>query len=260
MAVDEHVNARDLVEQVDGADTGAGALLINAQMAQADDVVALGLGQFVHLSLGSGIQVLAGSKGNALDLGGVRLGGSLGGIQTEDADLSAALGGEDGIGIKSHRILIGDVGRQDGELSSRGQGLQVLITVVELVVAGGGSIIARHIHQLDSGSALGDADIGRALDKIAGIQQVHGSAGLLVHGLQRGDLGVVLNRAVDVVGVENDNRILSILGDLIRGNRLCGRFALFPVCQASRGQTKGHDHRQQEGEQLVPLSHGWGSS
>ena len=93
VAVDEHVDAIHLLQQVDGA--VAGGLGIDAQVAQADDVLAALCLQCVHLILRAVEHLLAGQEGHALDLGGVGLGGGLRGVQAEHADLGAVGRGED---------------------------------------------------------------------------------------------------------------------------------------------------------------------
>ena len=256
MAVNEHVNAGDLLQQINGAVGGSGGLIVNAQVAQADDVVAPGLGQLVNLRLGHSVHILAGGELHANRLAGVALGLGLGGVQTEHAQLDAVLGLKDDVVAKGQLAVIGDVGGQDGELSGPGQLGQVLIAVVELVVAGGGRVVAGHVHQLNGNSALGGAHRGLALAEVAGVHHQNIRAGLLVQGLQRGHLGVALDGAVDVVGVENDDRAVSLRRYLKRGGRSAVRVAArVLVRHGADGHAKGHNHRQQKREQLVPLSH-----
>ena len=208
MAVDEQVDAGDLLQQVDGA--VARGLIVDAQMAQADDVVALVGLQGLHLLLGAVEHLLGGQEGHALDLGGVGLGGGLGGVQAEHADLHAVLGGKGHVVLEGHLAIVEHVGGHDGILGALRQLLQVLVAVVELMVAQRGHVIAHQVHQLHGGGALADADGGVALDVVARVHQQDVSALLLVALLQSRHLGVPGNAAVHVVGVEDDDSTLQL--------------------------------------------------
>ena len=244
MTVDEHIDTGDLLQQVDGAVGGGGSLLVDAQVAQADDVVALSGGQGIHLLLGDLIHLLAAGKGHALDLGGIGLGSGLRGIQTEHADLGAVGGLEGDVVTKSQLPVVLDVGGQNGELGGLGVGLKDLVAIVELVVARSSHIVTHQVHQLNGSSALGDADGGIALAEVARVHQQDVGALGLIFGLQGGDLGVLRNSAMDVVGVQDDDAAVKF--------RRIGRFF---ICEGGDRHAKGHDHRQQQSKKLVPLFH-----
>ena len=114
VAVDEEVDAVHFLQKVHGA--VAGGLIVDAQVAQAhDDITALGL-QLIHLLLGAGKQLIVRQEGNALDLGGVGLGGRLRGVQAENADLGAVRRGEGHVVIERGLAAVEHVGRHDGEI------------------------------------------------------------------------------------------------------------------------------------------------
>ena len=183
------------------------------------------------------------------------LGLGLGGVQAKYAQLHTVLSLQDKVVTEGQLAVIGDVGGQDGELSGIRQLGQILIAIVELVVAGGRHIVADHVHQFDGGQALGGAHGGLALAEVTGIHQIHGSASGLVQGLQGGDLGIALNCAMGVVGVEDDDCAVRLRRYLERSSGSSRRTVRLLSRQGGDGRAKGHDHRQQEGEELVPLSH-----
>ena len=141
MAVNEHINAGHLLQQVNGAI--AGRLGVNAQMSQADDVLAVGILQHLHLRLGQVEHLLSGQEGHALDFAGIGLGGGFGGVQAEYADLGAIRRGEDHVILKSRPAVVGDVGIHNGKVGVLFQGLDVVVSVVKLVVAQAHHIVAR---------------------------------------------------------------------------------------------------------------------
>ena len=240
MSVDEEINAVDLFQQIHGA--VALGLVVNAQVAQADNVLAALRLQGVHLLLGAVEHLLAGQEGHALNLGGMGLGGGLRGVQAEEADLGAVGGGEHLVGLKGHLAVVQHVGGHDGELSVLGQLGQVLIAVVELMVAGGGQIVARQVHQFHGRGALGRADHGFTLAEIAGVHQQDVGASGLKGVLQRSGLGIAGNGAVNVVGVQDHDAALHVLGGgLLR--------------TGGDGHGQCHDQRQQESSQLTELLH-----
>ena len=236
MAIDEDVNAGDLLQQVDGA--VAGGLSVNAQVAQADDVVAAVGFQGVHLGLGAVEHLLGGQEGDSLDLVRVGLGGGLRGVKAENADLFAIGGGEGGLIPQGGGVVIPYVGGQDGEVRFPGQGLQIGVAVVKLVVAGGGHVVAGQVHKLNGGLSLGGAHGGVSLDKVAGIRQQHIGAGRLVGLLQGGDFGILADGPVDIVGVQNND----VTGQVLF--RLCG--------SGGNGQGQHHDQCQEERGKLLP--------
>ena len=219
MAVYEDVDAADLAEQVDGA-VGR-ALVVDAQVAQADDVVAARVGEGLDLGLGAGVELALREEGDALYLGGVGLGGRLRGGEAEHAELGAVGELDYLVGVESGGAVELDVGGDDAELGLGEDGLQVVHAVVELVVAESDQVVAGEVHELDGGGALGHADAGGALDEVAGVDEQHFRALGLIIGLERRDLGIAVYGAVHVVGVQDDYLAGQLACGLIR--RLCRR-------------------------------------
>ena len=240
MAVDENVNALDDVQQVDGA--VAGGFTVNAQMPQTDDALTALRFQGVDLILRDFEHLLTGREGHTLDLAGVRLGGSLRGLQTEHADPGAIRGGEDLVVPESGFAVVQGVGGENGELGRPGELHQIVVAVVEFMVAQSGCVVAGQIHQFDSGFPLRGADGGITLNEVACVKEQDVSAAFLVVLLLGGDLGVSGDAAVDVVGVQNDNAAgeIGIRGS--RGRLLCGA--------GGHGQRTGHGHCQEQGQEL----------
>ena len=209
-------------------------------MADADHVVAAFLlaqhGDHVLRDL---VHLLAAGEGHARDLAGVGLGGGLRSIQTEHADLGAAGGGEHGGIVKGQLTVVLHVGSQHGEVGGRHVLLQHLVAVVELVVAQRHGVIAHHVHQLDGGGALGQAYRGGALAEVAGVQHkdVGAVRGILVG--QNGDLCIILDCSVDIVGVEDDHRLC------------CGSVRAHDGLLLTAGaQCKHHGDGEKEGQKL----------
>ena len=255
MAVDEGVQARGVGDDLlRGPGLGGG---IVPQVAQGDDVVSL-LGGGVDGLLHGGIEggaVLAG--GDAVDVLAIRIlevgGGGLGeGLRRGDAheghlgavhikDLVAV---QHGIAHNAVLLMV-EVAGDVGELGLLDGGQGAGHAVVELVVAQGGDVIARGVHQLNDGLALVHAAVGGALDVVTGIHQQDLLASLLVVLLHGGDGRVAegfVDVGVDVVGV--DHRDLG----LCRG----GRDFLRP---GGDGQREHHHHRQKQSEQSAGLLH-----
>ena len=113
VSVDDEVNIGHVFQQVIG---GIGLrAAVHTQVGQADHRIrAPGL-QRIHLGLGGGVHLLPGQEGQALDQGGVGLGLCLGSLQTEEADLHAALF-DDGVFSKNGRAVLADVGAQHLEV------------------------------------------------------------------------------------------------------------------------------------------------
>ena len=243
VAVYEQVNAIHVLAHVDGA--VADALVIDAQVAQADNQIGAGLVQLIDLSLGDGVQLVGLGEGDAGHLGGVGLGQGLGGGQAEHAHLHAAevkdlVGIEDSLAVG----LSGHVGAQDGEVGILGQGLEVVDAEVQLMVAHSHGIITGGVHELDGALALVGAHQGLAHDGVAGRDQQHIGAGGLEVLLQLGHTGhaegsalLVQISAVGVVGMENNNLTIDI-GNDIGG---CGFF----LC-GKGGPEQGAHHSQHE--------------
>ena len=239
MTVDEHVDSGDLVQQVDRAVAGGSGLIVDAQVAQADDVVAaLVLAQHIRHILCDLVQLLTAGEGHALDLTGVGLCGGLRGVQTEHADLGAAGGGEHGRIVKGQLAVVLHVGGQHGELGVLHVLLQCLKAVVELVVAKRHSVVAHHVHQLHSRCTLRHTHSGVALTEVAGVQDQHIRALRLILAGQRRYLGVIGNSAVHIVGVQDDHRLRG-------GGVLAGVGFLFAAGRQGEHHGQGKQQRQQ---------------
>ena len=210
-------------------------------MSQADDdAAALGL-QSVHLLLGNLEHLLSGREGDALDLAGVGLGGGLRGLQAEHADLGAVRRGEDLVVAEGGLSVIQGVGGKDGELGGLGELHQVVVAIVEFVVAQSCRVVARQVHQLNSGGALGGADGGIALDEVACVKEQDIGPALLIVLLQGRHLGVSGDAAVNVVGVQDDGAAGEV-GVSGCDDRLFGA--------GGHSQGTGHDQCQQQGQEL----------
>ena len=125
------------------------------------------------------------------------------------------------------------------------------------MVAGDRQIVARLVHDLHDGGALGQGADGAALDGIASVNQ--GDAGGAVRRLHlrlvSGDTGVadagdgvvlrdLVDTAVDVVGVQ-DHDLSGVV--LRRGGVL--------RCRRGDRQPEGHDHRKQQCQESVLFFH-----
>ena len=240
MTVDDEVNALDGSVEIGGA-IGS-RLSIDAQMRKADDNIGvLERRDLIGGSLGEGV---TGRKGQALDERGVGLGLGLGGLHAEEADLHTGLGGVGVVRIEDGgTVLIEDVRADDLELGLAHVFLELGIAVVELVVAEGDDIVAGGIHHRDRISALGGADIGRALAVVARINEDDlGALGLIV-GLELCDVGIAFNRAVHIVCVQDHG--------LARHRRFFGHdFGLSCSCRvldrkAGHSQAENHRHCEQ---------------
>ena len=121
-------------------------------LAEAVDVVALGV----------------------LEVGGGGLGEGLGGVDAHVAHahvtvVNHLVGVQNGIPLQ-----VGEVAAQVGVLRLLlGQGQEVVHTVVELMVAGDGEIIANLVHDVHDVGPLGQGADGAALDGVARIHQGH---------------------------------------------------------------------------------------
>ena len=247
VAVDDDVHTGDVLHEIDGA-VGFGGR-IYAQMSQSDDDIGVALltGDLDH-GVGGVIQLLAGQEGQALHQSGVGLGLSLRSGHTHHGEVkegvvvsvrngSGSAGSEDGITLVVHQI---DAGHQEVGGAVAEVCLQLGEAVVKLVVAQRHGVVAHSIHQLHSGSALAEADVGRALAEVTGIQQHH-SAGAPVVALvfQCRNLGVFVNSAMYVVGVQNDRLALQRSRQLIPSRR-------FLFCPGGRHQQSQCHHQGQE--------------
>ena len=234
VAVDDEVDALDCGVKIGGAVRSG--LSVHAQMRKADDDIRiLERRDLIGGRLGEGVLV---SEGQALDERGVGLGLGLGGLHAEEADLHTGLGCvgvarvEDG-----GTVLIEDVRADDLELGLAHVFLELGIAVVEFVVAEGDDVVARGIHHRDRISALGGADIGRALAEVAGVDEDDlGALGLIV-GLELCDVGIALDRTVHVIRMQNDSLARHL------GFRISGGVRR----KAGHSQAEDHRHCEQDG-------------
>ena len=210
MTVDQEVDALDVVVQVDGA-VGSG-LVVNAQVDDTDDDVGALILQPLNLILCAEVHLIALREGNLTDQTRVDLGEGLGGLHAEEADLKA-VDLHDGTRPEGGRAvrLAQNVRAENLKLSPFEIAHKLGIAEVELMVAERDKVIARRVHDFDRGSALRGGDIGGALREVAGVHQDDGRAALLVVALQGSDVGKAHDRAVGVVGVQNDDLALEIL-------------------------------------------------
>ena len=124
------------------------------------------------------------------------------------------------------------VGAYDGEFGLFQLCRKAVQTVVELVVAEGGGIVAHNVHHLYLHIAAEEVEIGGALREIARIEQKHRTFALFAHlvygllatqnpaqGVFRRD--VRLNLAVGVVGVEYGYCFRAFAGDEKRHGKDC---------------------------------------
>ena len=126
------------------------------------------------------------------------------------------------------------------------------------MVAGSHGVIAGGVHELDGGLALRQVDDGRALGGVAGGEQEHLGALLLELLLQSGHAGVAEDLfagighghigAVGVVGMEDHDLALHVIGDGVGGDGLLG---LLVRGHGGSRQGQGHDQRERQGQKLL---------
>ena len=214
-----------------------GGLLVDAEMAEADDIIgARGLGRvdgLLHrivevsavIALAEAIDVVA---VGVLEVGRGGLGKGLRRADADERDLHA-LDFKDLIGVEvGLAVLAGEVGGDVGILRQILGNVQELVhAIVELMVAGNGSIVLEVVHDVDDVLALGERADHAALNMVA---RVNEQIRALV---QRCDLGILLVVTVNIVGVQN--------GDVLLGGGGIDR----------HGKGKDHRHRQQQGQKLA---------
>ena len=213
-------------------------------MREADDDVGALLLERGDLRGRAGIElfaVLAGEELQALNELGVGLGLGLGRLETEEADLHAALF-DDGVGVKDGLAVGAEhIGAQDLELGGLHVLRQLGIAVVELVVADGGHVVAGGVHHGHRVGALVDADVDGALAVIAGVGQNDlGALGLIV-GLQGCHGCVQVDRTVHVVRVQDDGLAVQ---------RLC-----LVDCKGRARQAQDQAQHQQQRKQFLRVLH-----
>ena len=242
VAVDDEIDALHVLGQIIGG-VGLGAL-VHAQVREADDEVCALRLQVCDLCGRAVIElaaVLAGEELQALNELGVGLGLRLGGLETEEADLHAALF-DDGVGIKDG-LAVGTehIGAQNFELGGLHVLRQLGIAVVELVIADGGHVVAGGVHHGHRVGALVDADIDGALTVVAGIGQNDLSALRRIVGLQGCHGRVQIDRTVHVVRVQDDGLAVK---------RLC-----LVDCKGRARQAQHQAQHQQQRKQFLRVLH-----
>ena len=212
-------------------------LLVDAEMAEADDIIgARGLSRIDGLlhrivevsavvALAEAIDVVA---VGVLEVGGGGLGKGLRRADADERDLHA-LDLEHLISVEvGLAVLAGEVCGDIGILRQILGNVQELIhAIVELMIAGNGSIVLEVVHDVDDVLALGERADHAALNMVA---RIHEQIRVLV---QRCDLGILLVVAVNIVGVQN--------GDVFLEGGGIDR----------HGKGKDHRHRQQQGQKLA---------
>ena len=221
-------------------------LIVHTQVGQADDEVCVR--ERVDLRLGALVQIALGEELDALDQGGVDLGLGLGRLHAEEADLHAGLGGVEVMTVINGLAVLQHVRAKDlaGELAE--VFLHLGKAKVKLVVAEGNDIIAHGIHHGDGVRALGGADVGRALAEVTGVDENDLSALALQLALERGDVGIALQRAVHVVRVQDHGLAGVIIGQLFDCLRLIVR-------HNADAERERHDHGKKQGQQLLCFLH-----
>ena len=242
VAVDDEVDALHVLGQIIGG-VGLGAL-VHAQMREADDEVCALRLQVCDLCGRAVIELLAvrtGEELQALNELGVGLGLRLGRLETEEADLHAALF-DDGVGVIDG-LAVGTehVGTQNLELGGLHVLHQLRIAVVKLVVSEGDNVIAGRVHHGHRVRALVDADIDGALTVVAGVGKDDLRALRLIVRLQGCHGRVQIDRTVHVVRVQDDG--LSVQR-LFRSGR---------KCRAAQAQHKAK--HQQQRKQFLHVLH-----
>ena len=141
------------------------------------------------------------------------------------------------------------------------------------MVAKGHGVVAHRVQSGPHGGAVGEVGVGRTLVDVAAVQQqdigvvlagagVGNGLGDIGHAVLEGVLvstGDIGDKAVYIRGLKDLNGVpAGVVG--LAGFR--GRLprVLRVRREAGGRQAQGHDHRQQQGEELVPLSHVVGSS
>ena len=212
-------------------------LLVDAEMAEADDIIgARGLGcvdGLLHRLVEVSAVVALAEAIDVIAVGILEVGrGGLGkGLRRADADKRDlhALDLEHLISVEvGLAVLAGEVCGDIGILRQILGNVQELIhAIVELMIAGNGSIVLEVVHDVDDVLALGERADHAALNMVA---RIHEQIRVLV---QRCDLGILLVVAVNIVGVQN--------GDVFLGGGGIDR----------HGKGKDHRHRQQQGQKLA---------
>jgi len=257
VAVDHEVDAGELRQHVRAAVSVGSRLIVHAEVPQTDHDVSAVLFQRVDLRLRTVVQ-RGGAGGiaeerNALDQAGVDLGLGLRGLKAEEADLHAALGLIDIGRVKDALAVLEHVRANDLEVCLAEVVHQLGIAVVKLVVAERDDVIARGVHHLDGARALGYADVGVTLAEVARVGEDDLGAALDKLRLEGGDVGVAVDLAVYVVGVQDHGLAREVCRDV--GERLgLGGHLVGGPC-ADTHQAEYHDQCQQQGQILANVLH-----
>ena len=242
VAVDDEIDALHVLGQVIGG-VRLGAL-VHTQVREADDDVGALLLERGDLLGRAGIElfaVLAGEELQALNELGVGLGLGLRRLETEEANLHAALF-DDGVGVKDGLAVGAEhIGAQNFELGGLHVLRQLGIAVVELVVADGGHVVAGGVHHGHRVGALVDADVDGALAVVAGVGQNDLGALRLIVGLQRCHGRVQVDRTMHVVRVQDDGLAIE---------RLC-----LAGCKRRARQAQDQAQHQQQRKQFLRVLH-----
>ena len=235
VTVDDEVDTFGRIVEVIGG-IGLGRIIHTEVGKRDDDIVIL---ERFKLLFGDCLEV--GVELETLDERGVGLGLRFGRLETEEADLHAALL-DDGVGIENGLAVgVEHVGAQNFELGGLHVLRQLGIAVVELMVADGGHIVAGGVHHRHRVRALMDADVDGALTVVAGVGQNDlGALGLIV-GLQGCHGRIQVDRTVHVVRVQDDG---------LAGERLC-----LVSCKCRARQTQDQAQHQQQRKQFLRVLH-----
>ena len=228
VAIQHHINAAGVHNDIRG---GPGlAVRLDAQVRHGDDILGTFLAGGVHSALYGGIQLLAGIILHKavdivavpiLEVGGGGGGDGLGGGNADKGDLYA-VGFLDDIGLQHGvAVLVYKVAADVVKVGLFNQLIELVHAVVELMVAGGGYIVAQLVHDVDDVLALGKGANGVTLNGVAVIYQqdfiacgqqrtLGGGKALVAH--------AILDAAVGVIGVQDHD----VFG---RGGRITGTAA-----------------------------------
>ena len=221
VAVDEGVEAGGMGDDLFTGPRRRGG--VHAQMAETDDVRCAKELCLVDGLLDRIVQLLAVVAAediiDILGLAGVHeigRGGFCEGLRGGDAHKGDA-GTADGEHLDGGQHLqagaqIDPVAGDVGEVGFLHDRLGAGHAVVEFMVAGGGQIVARLVHQLDDGLAIVHGAIGGALNVVTGVHEQDVLARILVALFQRSDGGIgqfrglFVDVGVHIVGVEDGDR------------------------------------------------------
>ena len=178
VTVDPEVDIDYLLEHIGGTVGGAGNII--AEVSKADDDVAAELLQLIALCLcNAGKVVLIEIKTD--NIIGVGLGNGFGGSHTEYADGVFAAGNHDMIAEYEAAVLfIGNVCGKNGEIHLLFKLEDMLVTIVEIMVAGSHCAVTDCVHDVNCGFTAACGHDGKAVKGVACIKDEDGSARILV--------------------------------------------------------------------------------